>query len=248
MSAPELQNQSPAADSVGNAPGVSVSVDVVDDDGDLTASSVRVYINNTLALFGSTVLPGFAGAVIATTGPDGVTVTLAPADEFEPGEQVVRVVAVDDASNALDEQWVFVTAATAAVAESDDTAAEDTEQQVGFDLYLDTSHDLEVAEYDLRLVAGADEVAQHLVVGLRLFLGEWYLDEDAGVPYYRDVLIGAPNSRVIEGLFRQHLLADADVESLTSFLVSIDRATRSLDVTFVAASSVGVVDVAAVFP
>jgi len=246
VSAPELQNQSPAADSVGNAPGVSVSVDVVDNDGDLTASSVRVYINNTLALFGPTVLPGFAGTVVATVGPDGVTVTLTPADEFEPGEQVVRVVAADDASNTLDEQWTFTTAA--AVAESDDTVAEDTEQQVGFDLYLDTSHDVEVAKYDLRLVAGADEVAQHLVVGLRLFLGEWYLDEAAGVPYYRDVLIGAPNSRVIEGLFRQHLLADAEVESLTSFSLSIDRATRSLDVSFVAVSSVGVVDVAAVFP
>ena len=64
----------------------------------------------------------------------------------------------------------------------------------------------------------------------------------------RKTLINSPSSRVIEGLFRQAILGDPDVESLSSFALELDRAARHLDVSFVAVSSVGVVDVSTIFP
>ena len=109
------------------------------------------------------------------------------------------------------------------------------------DIYLESTG-------DLALAAGVDVVRQLLVVGLRLFRGEWYLEEDAGIPYYQDVLTNAPSSRVIEALFRQAILSTDEVESLTSFTMTIDRASRRLDVDFTAVSSEGEVEVSEVFP
>jgi len=131
---------------------------------------------------------------------------------------------------------------------TDEMVAAQAGQTAGLDLYLDASHDLEVQSYDLRLVAGANEVAQHLLVGLRLFAGEWYLDEEAGMPYYRDVFVNAPKTRVVETVFRQAILGDPDVERIRDFSLELDLATRKLDVSFIAVSSTGVVEVEAVLP
>lgn len=240
---PYLQNQSPAPDSTSNPFDTPVSTDVVDDNGDLDLSSVQIWINETLAWTGTRAMPGFTVVAGNVSDPDGGNFAIELAEPFEPGLQTVRVKALDAAANALDDSWSFTTVAQ--VVEDADVEAEEA-AVAGIDLKLDTAHDLVVTDYDLELVAGADEVAQHLLVGLRLFWGEWYLDDEAGVPYYRDVLINAPKSRVIDALFRQEILADADIEALTEFTLAIDRATRHLDVAFRAVSSVGVVDVEAV--
>jgi|APSaa5957512622_1039677.scaffolds.fasta_scaffold401445_1 hypothetical protein len=115
------------------------------------------------------------------------------------------------------------------------------------DLKLDSNGDLDLQDYDLVGVAGVDEVQQHLTVGLRLFRGEWYLDEAAGVPYYRDVLIGAPNIRLVESLFRIEIMSTAEVERLNSFEMTYDRSARTLAVDFECTTSEGVVESSEVF-
>jgi len=246
MTAPYLQDQSPAPGSTSNPYDASVSVGVVDDQGDLDAATVRLYVGGTLAWTGGRVMPGFVVSAEAVSSPAGMAYEVAaPGGAWEPGTQTVRVTASDAQALTLDESWSF---ATAAQVVTDEDAEQEADAAVYIDLRLDTSHDVAVAAYDLELVAGADEVAQHLLVGLRLCWGEWFLDDEAGIPYYRDVLINSPSSRVIEGLFRQAILGDPDVESLSSFALELDRATRHLDVSFVAVSSVGVVDVSTIFP
>jgi hypothetical protein len=244
---PYLDGRIPAADSVGNPPDTSITYEVRDINENLDDATVEAWINGTLAWQGSRVLPGFVASAAAVAGPAGVGYVVQPAAPLEPGETTVRVRAEDTLGALLDETYAFEVADQVI---TDGTVAEDASQQdtAGIDLYLDTSHDLEVQSYDLRMVAGADEVAQHLLVGLRLFLGEWYLDEQAGMPYYRDAFVAAPSTRVLGVLFRQEILADPDIEQIKEFTMSHDRATRSLDVAFVAVSSVGVVDVDAVFP
>jgi len=244
---PYLDGRIPAADSVGNAPDTSIIYEVRDINENLDDATVQAWVNNTLAWQGGRVLPGFVVSAAAVAGPAGVGYVVQPAALLEPGETTVRVRAEDTLGALLDETYAFE---VADIVITEDTIAGDASQQdtAGIDLYLDTSHDLEVQSYDLRMVAGADEVAQHLLVGLRLFLGEWYLDEQAGMPYYRDAFVAAPSTRVLEILFRQEILADPDIEQIKEFTMRHDRATRSLDVAFVAVSSVGVVDVEAVFP
>lgn len=245
-SPPYASNQSPAPSSTGNAADTDVYVEAVDDDDDLVASTVVIYINGTVAWASEQSMPGFTGTAVAVT--NGLGYTVQPAGAFEPGMQTVRITGEDVGGRTVDETWTFDTVAV--VEEADETGEEVSDQDppIGIDLKLDTSRDIYVEDYDLVLVTGADEVAQHLLVGLLLFRGEWFLDEEAGIPYYQHIFVAAPNSRVIEGLFRQDILGDADVEALTVFEMDINRATRKLDIDFTAVSKIGEVNVSSVLP
>lgn len=241
---PYLSDQSPAPGTTHLQPNTPVLVAIRDEQGDLVLSSVRIYLNGTLAWKGGNRLGGFYGDIEAVTSDAGYLFELTPAEWFEPGVQTVRVVAEDEAALALDETYTFATVAYVPM----DDEQELQEPEAGFDLWLDASRDVSVANHDLELVAGVDEVVQHLLVGLRLFLAEWYLDESAGIPYYRHIFTDAPNSRVIEGIFRQSILGDDDIEAMDSFGLTYNRGTRALSVDFRATSRVGPVDVSAVFP
>lgn len=242
MGDPYFQNQIPAPDA-NVAADTPLYAEIVDDDNDLDPTTVELYVDGTLAFHGPNVMPGFGGSRVAVTNGYGYTFT--SANPFEPGSHTIRGVAEDTGGNPMNESYSFSTRPVLVTEEDVEAAAA---AEAGFDLYLDTGHDVVVEDYDLVLVAGADEVAQHLVVGLKLFYGEWYLDETAGMTYYRDVFVEAPNSRVIEALFRQAVLSDEDIEQLREFDLEIDRATRKLDVSFAAVSSVGEVAVGEVFP
>lgn len=115
------------------------------------------------------------------------------------------------------------------------------------DLKLDSDHDLDLQAYDLVGVGGVDEVRQHLTCRLRLVMGEWFLDETAGVPYFRDILTSAPKVRAIESLLRREIMAAAEVESLDSFEMTYDRSARTLAVEFACTTSEGEVTATEVF-
>jgi hypothetical protein len=244
LTPPALSNQSPAPGSTGNDPFTAISAQVTD--LQLKATSVKFWVNGTLAWFSAAPTASWTGTRTAVA--NGYNYSFAP-DEVMPliaGLNTVRVYAEDDAGNVLDENWTFSCSAVSETAEVAEVAGE---LNTGLDLKLATdTHDLVLESYDLQLVAGVDEVAQHLLVNLRLFYGEWYLDDEAGMPYYRDFFIAAPRTRTIEAIFRQTILGDPDIESLTTFDMEHDRQTRKLDVEFEAVSSVGVVEVSSVFP
>jgi len=243
MNSPYLQNQDPAPDSTNNDADAPVYLEAVDDQGDLDPESVEIYVNGTLAWWDGHAMPGFTGVETAVSG--GYSYQITPAEPFEPGTQTVRAIGQDLASNSMDETYSFTTRTLELEAVEE---ISDQTPTFGIDLKLNT-HDLTLSDdLDLALIAGVAEVAQHLLVGLKLFLGEWFLAEDDGIPYWQHVLTNAPNTRVIEGLFRQDILADQDIESLTSFVLELDRATRKVDVDFVAVSKIGIIDVNAVFP
>ena len=113
-----------------------------------------------------------------------------------------------------------------------------------------TTRDLvwDSAGTSLAMVAGIELVQQRLISGLRLFLGEWFLDETAGMAYYRDVLVNAPKTSIIEALFRRGILADPDIERIDSFAMSVDRRARKITVSFVAVSTYGVIAASEIFP
>lgn len=50
-------------------------------------------------------------------------------------------------------------------------------------LKLDTSGDLAVEDNRLVLVGGPDEVRQRWLIAMRTILGEWFLDQNVGIPY-----------------------------------------------------------------
>jgi len=117
------------------------------------------------------------------------------------------------------------------------------------DLRFTNEWDMQLtADGDPVLCAGVDLVRQRLIMGLKLFLGEYYLDISKGMPWYQYVLTDQPKTNVIEALFRAKILEDDEITKITSFSMSIEKPTRTLRVSFSAQSALGVINVSEIFP
>lgn len=100
------------------------------------------------------------------------------------------------------------------------------------DIKLDDSHDIVFDQYDLALVTGQEALRQRIKQRLLLFRGEWFLDIDAGVPYFEDVFIKQPRRNILESAFKREILADPEVTRLSAFdLGFVDERTLTLNFT-----------------
>lgn len=110
------------------------------------------------------------------------------------------------------------------------------------DLALGTDWDLALsASGDVQTVDGIEAIRQHLICRLRFFLGEWFLDERDGVPYWERVLVHNPDEATIGEALRRTILGTPGVSALASFSLTIDRQARSLALVFEAVTTEGVV-------
>jgi hypothetical protein len=88
---------------------------------------------------------------------------------------------------------------------------------VATDLLLDDDDwDLVLEDGDLVVNSGHDAVRQALYKRLRFFAGEWFADENIGIPYWDDVLVKKPNLPAIREIFRQQISATPGVASVDS--------------------------------
>lgn len=102
------------------------------------------------------------------------------------------------------------------------------------DIKLDTvTNDLLIVGNDMELTKTEDEsLAQRLVVKLRTFRGEWYLDSTVGVPYFTDVFGKGRSLQAIEALFQDMILEEPEVQQIVSFSSSLDKSNRLLGLSF----------------
>lgn len=101
------------------------------------------------------------------------------------------------------------------------------------DLKLDDDDDLVVEGDDLALVEGVEGTKQAVKIGLRFFLGDWFLDESDGIPFFERIFIKNPNLIEVREWFR---LAIADAPGITDVvsLQLISTADRITQVKYVA--------------
>lgn len=92
--------------------------------------------------------------------------------------------------------------------------------------------DVDLSSGDYQLVSGVDAIRQSLLIGLQFFLGEWFLDQRIGVPYFEKILGQKPRENVVRSIFRDAILKTPGVASLTGLVVDYDGTTRQLDVSF----------------
>lgn len=100
------------------------------------------------------------------------------------------------------------------------------------DLAFDTEGDLLIEDYDISFLGGVDQITQNLAFRLRFFLGEWYLDIEAGIPYYQDFFIKAPNQIRIESVLKQEIVDTDGVLELTDFASDFNSSLRRFSVIF----------------
>jgi hypothetical protein len=85
---------------------------------------------------------------------------------------------------------------------------------------------------ELVITSGAALAEQQIRAGAEIWQGSLSWDPFAGLPMLQSILVKGPDFRLITQVFRQFLLDTAAVTTVDSLLVSLDRPTRTLTVTF----------------
>jgi len=106
---------------------------------------------------------------------------------------------------------------------------------------LDNDHDLKVTNNSLTLTEGLEAIRQHLLCVLQTFLGEWFLDQDVGVPYYQEILVKQPSFQTVSQVLRAKILGTPGVLELLSFDLRY-LSNRELRLDFSAETTDGPID------
>ncbi len=100
------------------------------------------------------------------------------------------------------------------------------------DIALDDAGDWNISGGDLTLVSDGPAILQALIIALEFFKGEWFLDEEAGLPYFQDVLVKNPDPNVLQSVFRTAILDVPGVLAINELTLLFDTAARTFAVTF----------------
>lgn len=109
------------------------------------------------------------------------------------------------------------------------------------DLKIDAdTGDLVIEDGDFVWVTGLDAIEQDIRTALLMFMGEWFLDLTAGVPWHQSILgQKASNLPAIREIFRQQLLAIPGVLDVLSVEVTFAATTRRLTVSWQVSTDLG---------
>ena len=75
-----------------------------------------------------------------------------------------------------------------------------------------------------------DVVGQRLLILLRTFKGEWFLDTEYGIPYFQSILGMKTSKSTVDLIFQKAILAENGVKELTFFESTL--ANRQYSMTF----------------
>ncbi len=108
---------------------------------------------------------------------------------------------------------------------------------------LDSNNDLIVSNGKFKIVSNAAEVVQHVRTRLLFYLEEWFLDQEAGTPYFQEIFTKPANLANIESIFKARILETPEVETLLEFSMDYQgEGVRNLTVSFSAETIYGVIE------
>ena len=94
--------------------------------------------------------------------------------------------------------------------------------------------DLELSEQGLEVVrtALAEEVSQRLRIMFNFFAGEWFLNLDAGTPWFQYLLVKDPKDRLIRSVVSAVIRSCPGVSDVISISYAIDSRSRTMSLRF----------------
>lgn len=110
------------------------------------------------------------------------------------------------------------------------------------DIALNSDHDLDVKGIDLWLVDQAEQVRQQLLIKLKLWTGEWFLDVEFGTPYLQDILGKQLTLSGAVAAIKKSILEVEGVRSIQEFNYNFSSQSRSLSVDFTVDTPFGLVE------
>lgn len=101
------------------------------------------------------------------------------------------------------------------------------------DFLLDSvTGDLAVVNGDFAVVADVDAVPQGIQIRVKMFLGEYWLDESIGVDWLGQILIKNPNPVAVRELIRLAIADTPDVVEVTGAALVMNSSDRSATITY----------------
>lgn len=88
--------------------------------------------------------------------------------------------------------------------------------------------DIYFVDNGLAVVRDNEAVGQHVEQRLMAYEGEWFLDNEVGLPWIQEILGGVYDPSLAESVIKAEILDTAGVAEITSFSVRFDLATRGL--------------------
>lgn len=113
------------------------------------------------------------------------------------------------------------------------------------DIKLDEYHDIDTSTLDMVLIDGADSVRQQLLIKLKLWRGEWFLDTEFGTPYLQSILGKQLTLSGAVAALRTSILEVSGVRTITTFSYKYSAQLRTLTVDFSVDTPFGLVEVSA---
>ena len=108
---------------------------------------------------------------------------------------------------------------------------------------LDSNNDLIIESGRLKVVRDGAEAVQHVRTRLQFYLEEWFLDLQAGTPYFQQIFTKPANLANIESVLKVRILGTPEVERLIEFSMVYEGASvRKLTVSFSAETTYGVIN------
>jgi hypothetical protein len=98
------------------------------------------------------------------------------------------------------------------------------------DLLLDRQNDLVFENGDFKWSSGIPGVMQECRIKMQMFEGEWFLNLEAGIPYWTEILGQRPDIAITAAAaaFNDALLSTEDVKDVTKMSVIQEPGTRRL--------------------
>ncbi len=97
-----------------------------------------------------------------------------------------------------------------------------------------TSNDITFLNGDIVSVTGLVAVAQRVKDRLQTFRTEWFLDQDFGVNYLRDVLKKNPSLFLVQSILRSQAELSLNGEAvIKKFEIVFEQSTRKMEVSFI---------------
>lgn len=106
----------------------------------------------------------------------------------------------------------------------------------------DVDGDVVIDNGDLLRVENADAIEQNISQRLKIYLGEFFLDQTVGIPYFQSILVKKANLAVVDAVLKDTIINTLGVLELIEFELDYDAQLRSLLLSFQARVLDGVVD------
>jgi hypothetical protein len=103
------------------------------------------------------------------------------------------------------------------------------------------TNDLVLQDGDLMLIDDAERVAQQILISLRFWYGEWFLNTSDGVPYLEYILIKNPNIAHFRQVLTEAIEQVEGVQSVDSMTIDFDRQGRRLAVDYAVTTNYGLI-------